>query len=95
MKQPNILSIRTPARISALTRMTPRAELRPPCLGGVQFHPEYNTDIMRSYIVEQAEELTSAGLDVRGLLDAVAGTACAAQMLRNFARIVDRGPEIV
>ena len=47
---------------------------------------------MRSYIVEQADELTSAGVDVRGLLDAVAETPCAAQMLRNFARIVDRGP---
>jgi len=58
---------------------------------GVQFHPEYNADIMRYYIVEQADELGSAGLDIRGLLGAVAETPCAAQVLRNFARIVDRG----
>jgi GMP synthase (glutamine-hydrolysing) len=56
---------------------------------GVQFHPEYNADIMRSYIEEQAEELKSAGLDVSNLLRAVSETPVAAETLRNFARIVE------
>jgi GMP synthase (glutamine-hydrolysing) len=56
---------------------------------GVQFHPEYNADIMRSYIEEQADELDSAGLDVQELLCAVAETPVAAKTLRNFARIVE------
>ena len=56
---------------------------------GVQFHPEYNTDIMESYILEQADELTSAGLNVRELLRAVAETPVAAQTIRNFGRVVE------
>jgi len=56
---------------------------------GVQFHPEYNADIMRSYIKEQAKELKSAGLDVSDLLRAVSETPVAAETLRNFARIVE------
>ncbi len=58
------------------------------CAWGVQFHPEYNADIMRSYIEEQADELDSAGRDVPELLCAVAETPVAAKTLRNFARIV-------
>ena len=59
------------------------------CAWGVQFHPEYNTDIMRSYIEEQADELDSAGMDVPELLCAVAETPIAAKTLKNFARIVE------
>lgn len=59
------------------------------CAWGVQFHPEYDADIMRSYIVEQADELESAGLDVLELMHAVAETPVAAKTLRNFACIVE------
>ena len=56
---------------------------------GVQFHPEFNVDIMRSYIKEQADKLESAGLDIPGLLRAVTETPMAAKTLRNFAHLVD------
>jgi GMP synthase (glutamine-hydrolysing) len=56
---------------------------------GVQFHPEYNADIMRSYIEEQTYELKSSGLDVPGLLSAVAETPIAAETLKKFARLVE------
>ncbi|HOW53732.1 MAG TPA: glutamine amidotransferase [Syntrophorhabdaceae bacterium] len=56
---------------------------------GIQFHPEYDAAIMRSYIAKLADELVSAGFDVRELLDAVAETPLAARTLRNFARIVE------
>jgi len=56
---------------------------------GVQFHPEYNADIMRSYINEQGEELKSAGMNVSELLSAVSETPVAGGLLRNFARIVE------
>jgi GMP synthase (glutamine-hydrolysing) len=59
------------------------------CAWGVQFHPEYNADIMRSYIEEQADKLDSAGMDVPELLCAVAETRIAAKTLKNFARIVE------
>jgi GMP synthase (glutamine-hydrolysing) len=55
---------------------------------GVQFHPEYDPVIMRSYINEQAEELTYKGFDVAGLLRNAVDTPMAARVLRNFVRIV-------
>jgi len=59
------------------------------CAWGVQFHPEYNADIMRSYINEQGEELKSAGLNVSELLCAASETPVAGEVLRNFACIVE------
>jgi GMP synthase (glutamine-hydrolysing) len=55
---------------------------------GVQFHPEYNVDIMRSYIQEQKDDLDAAGMDVARLLSTVGETPFAAQTLRNFGSIV-------
>jgi GMP synthase (glutamine-hydrolysing) len=55
---------------------------------GVQFHPEYSVDIMRSYITERADELESAGMDVPRLLDEVTETPVAAQTLSNFGAVV-------
>ena len=37
------------------------------CAWGVQFHPEYDTSVMRSYIEEQAQELEVAGRGVSEL----------------------------
>ena len=61
------------------------------CAWGVQFHPEYDAPIMRSYIKEQAKKLASTGVDVVPLLHAVSETPLAAQTLRNFCKFtVDR-----
>lgn len=59
------------------------------CAWGVQFHPEYNADIMQSYIKEQAVEIESAGLDVSELLREVVQTSVAAKTLKSFARFVE------
>ena len=58
------------------------------CAWGVQFHPEFNSDIMRSYIEEQANELKSAGLDLLPLLSAVSETPIAEKILKRFADLV-------
>jgi GMP synthase (glutamine-hydrolysing) len=58
------------------------------CAWGVQFHPEYNVDIMRAYIQEETNELESAGLDIHQLLDSVTETPIAAQLLKNFGNFV-------
>jgi len=55
---------------------------------GVQFHPEYSMDILRSYIREQKDELEDAGRNVAELLGAVSETPFAARTLQNFGRIV-------
>lgn len=59
------------------------------CAWGVQFHPEYNGNIMRAYIVEQDQELKSAGRDSAELCRAVSETPVAAETLKNFARLVE------
>lgn len=59
------------------------------CAWGVQFHPEYNANIMRAYIAAQADELKLAGQNVTKLMNGVVETPIAAQVLRNFARIVE------
>ena len=59
-----------------------------PSAWGVQFHPEYSTDIMRAYIREQADDLEGAGRDVAGLLENVGPTPAATDLLKGFARLV-------
>lgn len=54
------------------------------CAWGVQFHPEYDTSIMRSYIQEQSDELESMGIEIAQLMDAVSETPLAAQLLQRF-----------
>ena len=56
---------------------------------GVQFHPEYDSRIMRDYIEAQALDLANAGQDVDALLAAVCETPAAASILAQFARITD------
>lgn len=56
---------------------------------GVQFHPEYTADIMRTYITEDARDLAAAGFNVADLLAAVVETPHAARVLTNFTRLVE------
>lgn len=79
---------KTAIRLAANTHEPNHAFRFGACAWGVQFHPEYNVDIMRSYIHEQSSELESAGLDIPKLLDSVSETPIAAQIIRNFGNLV-------
>jgi GMP synthase (glutamine-hydrolysing) len=57
------------------------------CAWGVQFHPEYNSDIMKSYIEEQSEALRTAGRNDADIMQTVKDTPEAASILRRFAAI--------
>lgn len=59
-----------------------------PVAWGVQFHPEYDPAIMRSYIEHQKEVLEQAGRDVSGLVAAVKETPVATDLYRSFGRLV-------
>jgi GMP synthase (glutamine-hydrolysing) len=59
------------------------------CAWGVQFHPEYDANIMRAYIEEQADELESEGRDISRILRTVRETPVAAQILENFVRFIE------
>lgn len=55
---------------------------------GVQFHPEYSIDIMRSYIEHQSEILEAAGQDVSERLADVTDTPIATELFRKFGQLV-------
>jgi len=56
---------------------------------GVQFHPEFDADIMRGYVDHLAEPLRAEGADPDALRERVTGTANAARLLGRFARIAE------
>ncbi|MGJ7498772.1 glutamine amidotransferase [Variovorax sp. ZT5P49] len=56
---------------------------------GVQFHPEFDADVMRGYIDQLAGDLTRAGTDPAALREHVVSTDAAASLLGRFARIVE------
>lgn len=59
-----------------------------PCAWGVQFHPEFDDDVMRSYLLARAQPLRDEGLDPEALLQIVRPAPVAAGVLRKFAEIV-------
>jgi GMP synthase (glutamine-hydrolysing) len=54
---------------------------------GVQFHPEFDVEIMRRYIEERRAEIDSEGLNSTALLADVCPTLEACLVLQNFAAI--------
>lgn len=59
------------------------------CAWGVQFHPEYTTEIMKLYIAAQAKTLTREGCTAEGLLSQVTESLNARLVLTNFAALVN------
>jgi len=57
------------------------------CAWGVQFHPEYDSRIMRDYIIAQADSLTDVGRKPAALLSAVRETPAANSTLKKFASL--------
>lgn len=74
------------ARVLARTRLEPNAAVR---FGehawGVQFHPEFDGDVMRGYIAARLDRLAAEGIDASGL--AATDAPEAARVLRTFARL--------
>ena len=55
---------------------------------GVQFHPEFDADIVGTYIKECADELISEGLNPLALLDTVEDTSYGENLLRRFGEML-------
>ena len=60
------------------------------CAWGVQFHPEYNIDIMKGYIIHQANELKSSGRDIDKIMATVKKTPEAAQLMKKFMSFITK-----
>jgi GMP synthase (glutamine-hydrolysing) len=58
-----------------------------PCAWGVQFHPEYDSRIMRDYILAQADSLAGKGRVPEVLLQALRETPQANSILQKFASL--------
>lgn len=73
------------ARVLATTALEPHAALR---FGerawGVQFHPEFDEQVMRDYLESRALVLEQEGRDPRALLRAVSAAAAGRLVLRRF-----------
>jgi GMP synthase (glutamine-hydrolysing) len=52
----------------------------------VQFHPEFNAEVMRAYIHRKRHDVRREGSDPTSIFRAVAPTPMARQLLRRFAR---------
>jgi GMP synthase (glutamine-hydrolysing) len=52
----------------------------------VQFHPEFNAEVMRAYIRRKRADLRREGADPEGIFKEVAATPMARRLLRQFAR---------
>jgi GMP synthase (glutamine-hydrolysing) len=55
---------------------------------GVQFHPEFDADVIRGYIEGRRDALLAEGLDPERLLADVAETPESASLLRRFAALL-------
>ena len=55
---------------------------------GVQFHPEFDADVMRGYIEGRREQLCAEGIDPDERLGAVAECPDGSELLRRFARLL-------
>ena len=54
---------------------------------GVQFHPEFDQQVLRTYIEAREEDLQSEGLDPQALLASLRPTPQAGQLLARFGRM--------
>jgi GMP synthase (glutamine-hydrolysing) len=61
------------------------------CAWGVQFHPEYTSNVMGDYITAQADSLALAGQDVSTLVRNLRETPEASGLLATFARLAGQG----
>jgi GMP synthase (glutamine-hydrolysing) len=55
---------------------------------GVQFHPEFDADVMRSYLVERRAALTREGLDADALIREASDSPDGPALLRRFAALL-------
>jgi GMP synthase (glutamine-hydrolysing) len=65
------------------------------CAWGVQFHPEFDANIVRAYIDTRRDDMLREGLDVETLWHSATDTADGTFVLRRFAELVRRRASIM
>jgi len=84
----SVVALPPGARLLASTRLDP---LHAFAIGdrifGVQFHPEFDADVMRRYLKGRRERIESEGIDVDALLEVVADAPGGSRLLRRFGSL--------
>jgi GMP synthase (glutamine-hydrolysing) len=83
--------VRLPARATVLgsTLLDPHQVVRfGPLAWGVQFHPEFDANIVRAYIDARRDDMVREGMDPEALWHSATDTADGTFVLRRFAEIV-------
>jgi len=77
------------ARVLAATDLDPHHALAfGPRQWGVQFHPEFDRDVMRRYVEVRREVLVGEGLDPDAMIESARETPALTGVLERFARFV-------
>jgi GMP synthase (glutamine-hydrolysing) len=58
------------------------------CAWGVQFHPEFDVDIVKTYIRHYSEVLHKEGINTREILKTVEPTPIGPELLRRFGKMI-------
>lgn len=87
--QQSVLTLPAAATVLASNDFEPHhaVRFRERCWG-LQFHPEFDAEVMRAYLDARAEPLTREGFDLAEMHAAVHETPEARAMLRSFARLL-------
>ena len=84
----SVVELPVPATLLARSRGDPHQAFRVGALAwGVQFHPEFDTDVIRGYLEARREILRREGRDPEALLAEVRESAGAGSLLRRFAAL--------
>jgi GMP synthase (glutamine-hydrolysing) len=84
------------ATVLATTPLDPHHAFRyGECAWGVQFHPEFDANIVRAYIDSMRDDMLREGLDAEGLWHSAVDTADGTFVLRRFAEIVRKRAQVV
>ncbi len=85
----SVVELPANARVSARTRLEPHAVVRfEERAWGVQFHPEFDGEVMRCYIRERRDAIAAEGHDVEALLAGCRDTPDGHTLLARFIQSV-------
>jgi GMP synthase (glutamine-hydrolysing) len=59
------------------------------CAWGVQFHPEFDSRILKAYVLRCKDDLAERGLDVKDVFASCMETGCGHEVFRRFLDVVD------
>jgi len=85
----SVLELPPGARLLASSAIDPHQAFA--CAGrawGVQFHPEFDAEVVRTYLDVRREELREEGIDPESLERAVEESPHGTQLLRRFAELI-------